>query len=89
MTGAKEASRVYKFVSDNKLKLEGKTIIFYDTEADTRLPWLPSSQLKLDLSNQDFFRVYHPKIYARYGKNTVGMEQGNIVKVEARQFLGY
>lgn len=89
MTGAKEASRVYKFVSDNKLKLEGKTIIFYDTEADTRLPWLPSSQLKLDLSNQDFFRVYYPKIYARYGKDTVGMEQGNIVKVEARQFLGY
>jgi len=86
--GAEISKKVYVYFQINKQTLEGKTIVFYDTDEDKNLPWLPSNLLKVTLSEKNFFDVFYPnRIKAYYGDP--GIEGNNVLKIKARQFLGY
>ena len=85
--GAETSKRVYSYFKENYQRFQGKTILFYDTEADRQLPWSPTLVLKNTLSENNFFLTFFGgKISARYEKGD-GNEQ--VEKVQARQFLGY
>jgi len=91
-TGAGTARRVYDYFNNNfKLKDdEYITVVFYDTAKDTDLPWSPSEQLKVILSDNNFFEVFYGgKIKAVYSYLGDVTDKDNVIMIPARQFLGY
>jgi hypothetical protein len=85
--GAKTARLVYEYVKENESLLQGKTIVFYDTDEDKKSPWLPSSTLKVALSDNNFFAVFfNGRIEIIYGEFE---DKENVVKIRARDFLFY
>jgi hypothetical protein len=85
--GSRTAKLVYEYVKNNESALQGKTIVFHDTEEDKKSPWLPSGTLKVILSENNFFAVFfNGKIEAVYGN---GENQEDVVQIRARNFLFY
>lgn len=88
-TGPQITRKVYDYFVANQNDLE-KYVVFYDTAADKPLPWSPAQELKINLSNQDFFTVYYP---GRFTVAYLSEEPEKIAAktsyVPARQFLGY
>lgn len=81
------ARRVYGYVNINKSILEGKTIVFYDTEDDKKLPFSPTETVKNTLSDNNFFEVFYDgKIEAVYD---IGSIQKNAAMIRSRVFMGY
>jgi hypothetical protein len=67
--------------------LEDKTVVFYDTEEDKKLPFSPTETVKNTLSDNNFFEVFYDgKIKAVYGASSV---QEKVVMVRSRIFIGY
>jgi hypothetical protein len=87
VSGAKTAKRVNEYFKNNpEIVEENEVLLFYDTEKDKELPWLPSKLLKETLSDNNYFEVFHQrKVKAYYGES----EGAEGYKIEARQFLGY
>ena len=87
--GSETAKRVYNYIDANKDYLMNKTIVFHDAPRDSELPWQPTQVLKQVLSDNNFFEVfYDEKIVAVYN-NDVLLNNSNVVKIPAREFLGY
>lgn len=78
------ARRVYDYVNMNKTSLEDKTVAFYDTEEDKKLPFSPTETLKNTLSDKNFFSVFFPNLADKIDYNGQGE-----IKIKSRQFLGY
>lgn len=90
VSGAKSAQLVDKYLAaGNRDNLVGKTLVFYDTPWDNDLPWRPSGQIKLNLSDQDYFVVFHPEIKKVIYLTSEPDSDQKIVKLPARQFLSY
>ena len=89
--GTKAAKRVYDHINNSHYdQAEPIVIVFYDQASNEDLPWKGSQQLKVILSDQNFFKVYFDDmIRAEY------LAEGDIasssaeIKIPARQFLGY
>lgn len=87
--GPQITKRVYDYFASNRTKLE-KYIVFYDTSADKPLPWSPAQELKINLSDQDFFTVYYPGQYVvTYLSEEPKKKSFQTAYISARQFLGY
>ncbi|NMC36342.1 hypothetical protein GYA49_04830 [Candidatus Beckwithbacteria bacterium] len=87
--GAQTARKVYNFMNQN-YKDKAATIAFYDQKTDLDLPWLPSQQLKVILSDQNFFKVFYDgTIKAQYLTVDEVASSTAAIKIPARQFLGY
>ncbi|MCL4390437.1 MAG: hypothetical protein M1484_00530 [Patescibacteria group bacterium] len=85
--GAQVAKRVETYFRTYQ---GNKNIVFYDTPADAGLPWSPASELKLDLSNQDFFAVFYPgKYQVAYLSQLPDNRNPTITYLSARKFMGY
>ncbi len=89
--GAETAKKVFSYLDENYPQLDKDLeIYFYDTEADQDLPWLPSDQLKLVLSDESFSRVfYEGKIKPHYVKSEEEITNLEAIKLPARQFFSY
>lgn len=87
--GAEISKKVYVYFQINKQTLEGKTIVFYDTEEDKTLPWPPSSLIKDSLSDNNFFTVYFGNLYTVYYGVVPKELTGALIKIGGRSFLGY
>jgi len=89
--GAQTARNVHNYLRQNANSLEGiKTIAFYDTEEDSNLPWSPSEILKATLSDQNYFRVFwNDNLTAIYYNSEEEIKAGQVMKIKARDFLGY
>lgn len=84
--GEATARTAYNYFQDNRKILEGKTVLFYDTEEDKDLPWSPTLVLRTTLSDKNFFEVYYNnRIKPLYNQ----LDEPWIIKIESRQFLGY
>jgi hypothetical protein len=83
-TGANTAKRVYDYFAINQNKYLGKTIVFYDTPADSGLPWSPTQVVKVVLSGNNFFYVFFPQLASKISYSGRGE-----VDIGSRQFLGY
>lgn len=89
ITGSKVAQRIEKYFSLNHDKLN-KNIVFYDTAEDKTLPWSPENEVKIDLSNNDFFTVYYPgRFKVSYLSALPTRPDPQTTYIPARQFLGY
>lgn len=67
-----------------------KDVVFYDTPADATLPWSPANEVKINLSNQDFFTVYYPgRFKVVYVSALPEKPNPTVTYIPARQFLGY
>lgn len=87
--GAKVAQRVERYFQANHKGLK-TNLVFYDTAADKVLPWSPANELKLDLSNNDFFDLYYPgRFNVSYLPQLPATLEANVTYIGARQFLGY
>ena len=90
--GARTARRVYDHINDlyPDKNIPPVSIVFYDTPEDIDLPWKPSEQLKVILSDNNFFEVfYEGKIIAVYSYTSDVLENENVIMLPARKFLGY
>jgi uncharacterized membrane protein YidH (DUF202 family) len=89
--GAETARRVFSYLDENYPQIDKDLeIYFYDTEEDQDLPWLPSDQLKLVLSDESFSRVfYEGKIKPHYVKSEEEITNPEAIKLPARQFFNY
>jgi len=90
-TGPRTAKKVYQYLienySDEKEKL---IIVFFDTEEDKQLLLLPSNEVKLALSGDNFFAVFFPdKIKAKYGEEADPLEEDKVIRLPARQFMEF
>lgn len=62
-------------------------VCFYDLKEDDRLPWKPSEQLKIVLSDNNFFQVfYHGNVVASY---TICPPDDKVIKISAGEMLSY
>lgn len=87
--GPKVAKRVEEYFLANKDKINSN-VAFYDTPGDELLPWSPANEMKIDLSNQDFFTVYYPeKFKVSYLSKLPDVLDRQTTYIGARQFLGY
>lgn len=87
--GPKISEKVKKYFQNNSFSLN-KNLVFYDTPKDASLPWGPANEIKINLSNQDFFTVYYPgKFQASYLKKIPEVSDKNTSYINARQFMGY
>ena len=68
----------------NKISLQDKTIVFYDTEGDKKLPFSPTETLKNTLSDKNFFYVFFPNLADKINYDGKGE-----IEVKSRWFLGY
>lgn len=85
--GAKIAKRVYIYFQNY---YGSSKIAFYDTPADSDLPWSPTEEIKINLSNKDFFEVYFPgKYQVFYLSQLPENPDPETTYIPARQFLGY
>lgn len=81
------ARRVYDYVNVNKTSLEDKTVVFYDTEEDNKLPFSPTETVKNTLSDNNFFEVFYDgKIKAIYDSSSA---QKDSSMIRSRMFIGY
>jgi len=89
--GAKTSQRVFNYFNNNFSQLEKNIdVFFYDTPEDADLPWKPSDQLKIILSDNNFFSFfYHNKITAHYVSSEDATTDPKAIKIPARKFLGY
>ena len=86
--GAQTAKRVDNYFRENNDILEmHPTITFVDTDKDGDLPWKPSEILKASLSDENYYKVFHPKEFVVYYGNEFITDDAYII--EARQFIGY
>jgi hypothetical protein len=86
--GGKTAQRVDKYFRENKdLFVKFSKIAFIDTEKDSNLPWKPSEVVKSSLSDENYFKVFYPGRFEVYYGNEDLSE--DVIKIEARQFIGY
>lgn len=90
-SGAKTSKLTYDYINNNFSGYEKPIkIAFYDTQNDSDLPWSPTEQLKVALSDQNFFRVFYPgEISAVYESSESAIIDESIIKVPSRQFMGY
>jgi hypothetical protein len=87
ITGAKVAKRVQKYFHNYQGQ---QKIVFYDNPEDKVLPWSPANEVKINLSNQDFFEVYYPEKYKVYYLPQLPENPDpETTYIPARQFLGY
>jgi len=91
VSGAKVSRRVYEYFLNNYLELdETMKVYFFDRPEDDELPWKPSNELKVILSGNNFFSVFFDdKIRAYYVESEELVPDSEVVKLPARQFLGY
>ncbi|MBI4099497.1 hypothetical protein HY440_00665 [Candidatus Microgenomates bacterium] len=83
------AKRVERYFVANE-KLVSKNVVFYDTADDISLPWSPANEVKINLSDQDFFEVYYPgRFTVTYLQKTPEKFEPETSYIPARQFLGY
>lgn len=87
--GPKISGKVKEYFQNNNFSLN-KNIVFYDTPKDASLPWSPANEIKINLSNQDFFTVYYPgKFQADYLEKMPEVSDKNTSYLQARQFMSY
>lgn len=85
--GAQTAKNADDYFQKNKELLLNKKIVFIDTDKDSDLPWKPTQILKASLSDQNYFKVFHPdRFIVYYGNEFIS---DNAIIIEARQFIGY
>ncbi len=85
--GGQVAKRVLVYINENN-KEEIKTIIFYDTDEDFDLPWKPTQQLKLILSDNNFSDVlFKGKIKVLYVEDKNMLKNIEGFKIRARKIL--
>lgn len=87
--GANTARRWHEFFQTSRGSLAGKTLIFYDTQEDSQLPWSPTQVLKTTLSDQNYFQVYSPNTQAEYLETRPDGINSTQIPISSRQFLGY
>ncbi len=87
--GAVVAERVFSFAERIERESEvDRTIVFYDEPDDRKLLWLPSSQLKQILSDNNFFRAYYGnKVKAIYLNQGQELSMPDAIMVRARNFF--
>lgn len=84
------AKRVANYFASNGKNLITKGVVFYDTPDDASLPWSPANEVKINLSNQDFFEVYYPgRFVVTYVQKEPEKKDWQTTYIDARQFLGY
>jgi len=90
-TGPRTAKKVYQYLIENYSDKEEKLIIvFFDTEEDKQLLLLPSNEVKLALSGDNFFAVFFPdKIRVKYGEEADPFEEDKVIRLPARQFVEF
>ena len=90
-TGPRTAKKVYQYLIENYSDRKGKMIIvFFDTEEDKQLLLLPSNEVKLALSGDNFFAVFFPdKIGVKYGEEVGPLEKDKVIRLPARQFMEF
>ncbi|MFH2062171.1 MAG: hypothetical protein ABIJ43_04230 [Candidatus Beckwithbacteria bacterium] len=90
-SGAKTAQRVHQYFTDRYSNLENNIdVYFYDRPEDGDLPWKPSNELKVILSDNNYFSVFfEDKIQAYYVESESLITDPGAIKISARQFLGY
>lgn len=89
-TGAKVAQRVQAYFLSSESSINQPKIVFYDTAPDASLPYSPANELKIDLSNNDFFTVYYPgKFKVSYLPELPKNPEPDTLYIRARKFLGY
>ena len=89
--GARIARKVYIFINDNYYGPAKPIVIaFYDQKSNEELPWKGSQQLKVILSDQNFFEVYYDGVIkAEYlTENDISTSSADI-KIPTSKFLGY
>jgi len=89
--GARIAEKVHHYLVENQNLIRNHDeIVFYDTDKDKNLPWKPSEILKVVLSDQNYFKVFwNDKVTAMYYNSEDKIKAGQIIKIGARDFLGY
>jgi hypothetical protein len=89
--GEKTARTVNNYVSAHLNNWPaGTTLVFYDTPADSVLPWSPAGVLKTVLSDNNYFSDFTGgRIRALYSSVPPVKISQNLVALSARQFLGY
>ena len=90
-TGPRTAKKVYQYLMENYSGREEKMIIvFFDTEEDRQLLLLPSNEVKLALSGDNFFAVFFPnEIKANYGEEADPLLKDEVIRLPARQFVEF
>jgi hypothetical protein len=89
--GAKVSQKIHNyFYAKPEILKNVSNVIFYDNPKDSQLPWSPADQVRLSLSDNNYWQVFYDgKIKAYYLQN---LEEATIsadLKLPARQFLEY
>jgi hypothetical protein len=88
--GAEVSRRVHEYlVSREASQIPWQQIVFYDSPADSVLPWAPSAVVKVALSDNNYFQVFWPELSAVYLSEKPAKISFGQILVPARQFLGY
>ncbi len=86
--GASIAQNVYNYFMIHPDSFpRSATIVFYDQPEDNKLLYRPSSELKLILSDQNFFTVFFPSLSVKYLQSPLSTKDPAIIQFPARQFF--
>jgi hypothetical protein len=89
--GARTAWRVYDYLHQEYAQIETPmTLAFYDRSEDQALLLRPSDEVRLALSDNNFFAVfYEEKIRAIYPHSEQEIKDPAVIRIPARQFVEF